>query len=151
MDYRALGRTGMRVSVLGLGCGGFGGIGSAPELFGKGEDKQTAFALMNHAWDAGINYFDTADSYGGGASERMIGAWLKERNVRDPIISTKVFYALTEGPQDRSLSQRHIMEAVAGSLRRRQSDHIDRSVTIEPNRATTIAETMQTMNAHIQT
>src|SRR5256885_10740515 len=116
MDYRALGRTGMRVSVLGLGCGGFGGIGSAPELFGKGEDKQTAFALMNHAWDAGINYFDTADSYGGGASERMIGAWLKERNVRDPIISTKGFYALAEGPVDRGLSRGHIIEAVEGSL-----------------------------------
>src|SRR5206468_4334342 len=98
MEYRALGRTGMRVSVLGLGCGGFGGIGSASELFGKGEDKQTAFALMNHAWDAGINYFDTADSYGGGASERMIGGWLRERKVRDRLIlSTKVLYALGEG------------------------------------------------------
>ena len=150
MDYRALGRTGMRVSVLGLGCGGFGGIGSAPELFGKGEDKQTAFALMNHAWDAGINYFDTADSYGGGASERMIGAWLKERNVRDPIISTKVFYALAEGPVDRSLSRRHIMEAVDGSLRRLQRDHIDLYVTMEPDPATPIEETLQTMNDLMQ-
>jgi len=131
MDYRALGRTGMRVSVLGLGCGGFGGIGSAPELFGKGEDKQTAFALMNHAWDAGINYFDTADSYGGGASERMIGAWLKERNVR-------------------SLSRRHIMEAVDGSLRRLQRDHIDLYVTMEPDPATPIEETLQTMNDLMQ-
>src|SRR2546421_6924498 len=110
MDYRALGRTGMRVSVLGLGCGGFGGIGSAPELFGKGEDKQTAFALMNHAWDAGINYFDTADSYGGGAAERMIGAWLKERNVPDRIISAQAFYALPDGPVGRGLSRRHIMQ-----------------------------------------
>src|SRR2546423_6052348 len=135
MDYRALGRTGMRVSVLGLGCGGFGGIGSAPELFGKGEDKQTAFALMNHAWDAGINYFDTADSYGGGASERMIGAWLKERNVRDPIISTKVFYALAEGPVDRSLSRRHIMEAGGGSLRRPQRGHIDLYRALGPDPA----------------
>src|SRR5437588_3126738 len=150
MDYRALGRPGMRVSVLGLGCGGFGGIGSAPELFGKGEDKQTAFALMNHAWDAGINYFDTADSYGGGASERMIGAWLKERNVRDPIISTKVFYALAEGPVDRSLSRRHIMEAVDGSLRRLQRDHIDLYVTMEPDPATPIEETLQTMNDLMQ-
>src|SRR5207253_4408491 len=146
MEYRALGRTGMRVSVLGLGCGGFGGIGSAPELFGKGEDKQTAFALMNHAWDAGINYFDTADSYGGGASERMIGDWLKERKVRDPIISTKVFYAVAEGPQDRSLSRRHIMEAIEGSLRRLQTDHIDLYVTMEPDPATPIEETLQTMN-----
>src|SRR2546427_12786691 len=106
MEYRALGRTGMRVSVLGLGCGGFGGIGSAPELFGKGEDKQAAFALMNRAWDAGINYFDTADSYGGGASERMIGAWLQGRNVPDPIISAQGVYALAERPADRCLSRR---------------------------------------------
>src|SRR3989475_9338490 len=146
MEYRALGRTGMRVSVLGLGCGGFGGIGSAPELFGKGEDKQAAFALMNYAWDAGINYFDTADSYGGGASERMIGAWLKERKVRDPIISTKVCYALAEGPKDRSLSRRHIMEAVDGSLRRLQMDHIDLYVTMEPDPATPIEETLEAMN-----
>src|SRR5256886_14539126 len=93
MDYRALGRTGMRVSVLGLGCGGFGGIGSAPELFGKGEDKQTAFALMNHAWDAGINYFDTADSYGGGVPARDFGGSLQEGSVRDLIISPKGYCA----------------------------------------------------------
>ena len=151
MEYRALGRTGMRVSVLGLGCGGFGGIGSASELFGKGEDKQTAFALMDHAWDAGINYFDTADSYGGGASERMIGGWLRERKVRDRLIlSTKVFYALTEGPQDRSLSRRHIMAAVDGSLRRLQTDHIDLYVTMEPDPATPVEETLQTMNDLMQ-
>src|SRR3989442_7196247 len=124
MEYRALGRTGMRVSVLGLGCGGFGGIGSAPELFGKGEDKQAAFALMNYAWDAGINYFDTADSYGGGASERMIGAWLKGRKVRDPIISTKVFYALAQAPKGRSLFRRPIMEAGECRLRRLPTDHV---------------------------
>src|SRR3984893_505437 len=99
MQYRAFGRTGMKVSVLGMGCGGFGGVGSAPELFGKGEDKATAFALMDRAWDAGINYFDTADSYGGGVSERIIGAWLQERKVRDRLVlSTKGFYAIAAGP-----------------------------------------------------
>src|ERR671923_3063909 len=121
MEYRPFGRTGMRVSVLGLGCGGFGGVGSVPELFEKGEDRQPAFALMNYAVDAGINSFDTADSYGGGESERDIGAWLKERRLRDQIIlSTKVLYAMPEGPSDRSLSRRHIMQAIAGSLRRLQ-------------------------------
>src|SRR5437667_4698292 len=73
MEYRSFGRTGMRVSVVGLGCGGFGGIGSVPELFGKGEDKASAFALMDRAWAAGINYFDTADSYGGGFRGRLSG------------------------------------------------------------------------------
>src|SRR2546423_13999371 len=102
MDYRALGRTGMRVSVLGLGCGGFGGIGSAPELFGKGEDKQTAFALMNHAWDAGINYFDTADSYGGGGPRRGLGACRAESHRGHPLLSTQAVSPAVGG----SLGQR---------------------------------------------
>jgi aryl-alcohol dehydrogenase-like predicted oxidoreductase len=147
MEYRLFGRTGMRVSVLGLGCGGFGGVGSAPELFGKGEDKAAAFALMDRAWDAGINYFDTADSYGGGVSETIIGAWLKERKVRDKLVlSTKVFYAIAEGPNDRSLSRRHIMDAVDGSLRRLQTDYLDLYVIMEPDPATPVEETLQTMN-----
>ncbi len=147
MEYRLLGRTGMRVSVLGLGCGGFGGVGSAPELFGKGEDKETAFALMNHAWEMGINYFDTADSYGGGVSETIIGAWLKERKLRDRLIlSTKVGYALAEGPHDQGLSRRHLVHAVEGSLRRLQTDHIDLYVTMEPDPNTAIEETLQAMN-----
>ena len=147
MEYRQFGRTGMRVSVLGLGCGGFGGVGSAPELFGKGEDQATAFALMDHAVESGINYFDTADSYGGGASERMIGAWLKERKNRESIVlSTKVFYAIAEGPNDRSLSRRHIEAAIEGSLRRLQTDYVDLYVIMEPDPATPVEETLQVMN-----
>ncbi len=147
MEYRTFGRTGMHVSVLGLGCGGFGGIGSAPELFGKGEDKAAAFALMDRAWDNGINYFDTADSYGGGVSETIIGAWLKERKLRDQLVlSTKVFYAIPEGPNDRSLSRRHITQAIEGSLRRLQTDYVDLYVIMEPDPATPVEETLQTMN-----
>ena len=137
----------MQVSVLGLGCGGFGGVGSAPELFGKGEDKAAAFALMDHAWESGINYFDTADSYGGGVSETIIGAWLKERKLRDKLVlSTKVFYAIAEGPNDRSLSRRHITQAIEGSLRRLQTDYVDLYVIMEPDPSTPVEETLQTMN-----
>jgi aryl-alcohol dehydrogenase-like predicted oxidoreductase len=137
----------MHVSVLGLGCGGFGGVGSTPELFGKGENKAEAFALMNHAWESGINYFDTADSYGGGVSERTIGEWLKERKLRDKLVlSTKVFYAIAEGPNDRSLSRRHITQAIDGSLRRLQTDHVDLYVIMEPDPSTPVEETLQTMN-----
>src|SRR5256885_12571646 len=82
MEYRAFGRTGMRVSVVGVGCGGFGGIGSVPELFGKGEDKASAFALMDRAWDVGINYFDTADSYGGGRSEAILRGQVEKGRQR---------------------------------------------------------------------
>ena len=141
----------MRVSVLGLGCGGFGGVGSAPELFGKGEDKVTAFALMDRAWDAGINYFDTADSYGGGVSETIIGVWLKQRKVRDQLVlSTKVFYAVADGPSDRSLSRRHITQAIDGSLRRLQTDYVDLYVIMEPDPSTPVEETLQTMNELMQ-
>jgi aryl-alcohol dehydrogenase-like predicted oxidoreductase len=147
MEYRHFGRTGIQVSVLGLGCGGFGGVGSAPELFGKGEDKATAFALMDRAWEAGINYFDTADSYGGGLSETIIGEWLRQRKLRDRLVlSTKVGYAVPGGPNDQGLSRRHLIEAVDGSLRRLQTDYIDVYVTMEPDPATPIAETLQTMN-----
>ena len=147
MEYRDFGRTGMRVSVLGLGCGGFGGVGSAPELFGKGEDRRTAFALMNQAVELGINYFDTADSYGGGESERTIGAWLKQRKGRDQLVlSTKVFYPIAEGPNDRSLSRRHIMQAIDGSLRRLETDYVDLYVTMEPDPETPEEETLTAMN-----
>lgn len=137
----------MHVSVLGLGCGGFGGVGSAPELFGKGEDQAAAFAIMDRAWESGINYFDTADSYGGGVSETIIGAWLKERKLRDKLVlSTKVFYAIAEGPNDRSLSRRHITQAIEGSLRRLQTDYVDLYVIMEPDPSTPVEETLQTMN-----
>jgi aryl-alcohol dehydrogenase-like predicted oxidoreductase len=143
MEYRLFGRTGMRVSVLGLGCGGFGGVGSAPELFGKGDDQQTAFAVMDRAFDLGINYFDTADSYGGGFSETTIGAWLKERRVRDQLVlSSKVWYAMAEGPTDEGLSRRHIIQAIEGSLRRLQTDHLDLYVPMYADPDTPVEETL---------
>src|SRR5204862_7301544 len=77
MDYRRLGSTGLRISRLGLGCGNFGGIGSAPAFFGMGETEAQACDLMDRAFDAGINFFDTANAYGGGLSETYIGRWLK--------------------------------------------------------------------------
>src|ERR1700674_2701675 len=82
MDYRRVGSTGLRISRLGLGCGNFGGVGSAPAFFGMGETEAQAFELMDRASDAGINFFDTADAYGGGRSEEFIGRWLKARGSR---------------------------------------------------------------------
>src|SRR5437899_622521 len=88
MDYRRLGSTGLKVSRLGLGCGNFGGIGSAPEFFGMGENEAQAFALMDRAFDAGINFFDTANAYGGGRSESCIGKWLRAKGsaVREQLL-----------------------------------------------------------------
>src|SRR3954452_23913688 len=69
MERAYLGATGIRVSRIILGCGNFGGLGSAPAFFGRGETKEEAFAIMDAARDAGITTFDTADAYGGGRSE----------------------------------------------------------------------------------
>src|SRR3954453_23213152 len=71
--------AGIEVSRIILGCGNFGGIGSAPELFGQGETQDEAFAILDAAWAAGITTFDTADAYGGGRSEAYLGAWLASR------------------------------------------------------------------------
>src|SRR6266540_4466072 len=106
MDYRRLGSTGLRISRLGLGCGNFGGVGSAPAFFGMGETEAQAFELMDRAWAAGITAFDTADAYGGGRSESWIGDWLRTKGaeVRDRIVlSTKTFNPMDEG-EDRGLA-----------------------------------------------
>jgi len=66
VKYVSLGKTGVKVSAVLLGCGNFGGIGSAPAFFGKGESEEEAAAIMDAAFAAGINVFDTADAYGGG-------------------------------------------------------------------------------------
>ncbi len=94
MQYVTLGRTGVKISRLGLGCGSFGGLGSDPRFFGKGQSETEAFALMDRAYEMGINFFDTADTYGGGRSESIIGSWLKTKSsdVRQQIlVSSKVF------------------------------------------------------------
>ena len=149
MRYTNLGRTGLKVSVVGLGCGNFGGIGSAPAFFGKGETEEEAFALMDAAWELGINFFDTADAYGGGRSETWIGNWLKAKGsaVRDQIIvSSKVFNPVGEGPNDRGLSRRHIFWQVDSSLRRLGVDHLDMYLIHEPDPQTPLEETLRALD-----
>ena len=82
IERRPLGRSELTVPRIALGCGNFGGVGSAPELFGQGLSDDQAFELMDAAWELGIDYFDTADAYGGGRSERAIGRWIASRGVR---------------------------------------------------------------------
>jgi aryl-alcohol dehydrogenase-like predicted oxidoreductase len=128
MEYRRLGTTGLKVSRLGLGCGNFGGVGSAPEFYGMGESEPEAFALMDRALEAGINFFDTADAYGGGRSETFIGRWLegKGSHVRDQLLlSSKVFNPVGPGPNDRGLSRRHIARQIDASLSRLRTDRLD--------------------------
>src|SRR6266487_5539354 len=96
MERRQLGGTDIEVSRVVLGCGNFGGIGSAPEFFGQGENREEAFALMDAAWEMGLRWFDTADAYGGGRSETYIGNWRTASGHR-PQVTTKTFNPMEEG------------------------------------------------------
>jgi aryl-alcohol dehydrogenase-like predicted oxidoreductase len=124
-----------------LGCGNFGGIGSAPELFGQGESREEACALMDAAWAAGVTVFDTAASYGGGRSERWVGEWRGERGA-SVTLSTKVFWSVTGDPADRGLSHDRILRELDGSLARMQAERVDMYLTHEPDDETPIAETL---------
>jgi aryl-alcohol dehydrogenase-like predicted oxidoreductase len=148
MEYRRLGSTGVKVSRLGLGCGNFGGIGSAPAFFGMGENEEQAAVLMDRAFDAGITLFDTANAYGGGRSEAYIGSWLARKGpaVRDQLVlSSKVFNAVGAGPNDRGLSRRHILQQVDASLRRLRTDRLDLYLIHEPDPETPADETFEAL------
>ena len=145
MEYTRLGSTGLKISRLGLGCGNFGGIGSAPEFFGMGESEAQAFALMDRAFDAGMNFFDTANAYGGGRSETYIGNWLKTKGStvsQRLLLSSKVFNRVGPGPNDRGLSRRHILQQVDESLARLQTDRLDMYLIHEPDPETPLEETL---------
>jgi aryl-alcohol dehydrogenase-like predicted oxidoreductase len=149
MDYRRLGSTGLRISRLGLGCGNFGGIGSAPAFFGMGETEAQAFDLMDRAFDAGINFFDTANAYGGGRSEAYIGRWLQMKGpaVRQQLLlSSKVFNPVGPGPNDRGLSRRHVLQQVDQSLARLQTDRLDMYLIHEPDPETALDETLRALD-----
>ena len=120
MEQRALGRSGVAVTRVVLGCGNFGGIGSKPSLFGQGTTRDEALRLLDAAWDLGITTLDTADAYGGGRSETYIGEWLRTKgsDVRDRVvIVTKTFNPIAEGA-DRGLSRARIRRQVGTSLER---------------------------------
>lgn len=143
MRYHRMGLTDLDVSVIALGCGNFGGIGSIPELFGRGDDEATAFALMDAAREHGITLFDTANSYGGGRSEEWIGRWLASRGGREDIVlTTKVRNRVGPDPADEGLSARHIREQIDASLRRLGTDRVDLYLAHEPDPGVPIAETL---------
>jgi aryl-alcohol dehydrogenase-like predicted oxidoreductase len=120
MQYAHLGRTGLKVSRLCLGTMNFGPQTSEPD----------SFAIMDKALEVGVNFFDTANRYGGrlgaGTTEQIIGRWLAQGGRREQIVlATKVYGAMGEGQNDRGLSAYHIRQACEDSLRRLQTDHID--------------------------
>ena len=116
--------AGIEVSRIILGCGNFGGIGSAPELFGRGESQDEAFAILDAAWEAGITTFDTADAYGGGRSETYLGAWLASRRPEGAVVATKTFNPMDAGA-DHGLAPDRVRRQLDSSLRRLGLERVD--------------------------
>ena len=114
MRYRNMGRTGLKVSEVCLGT----------MTFGHGTDERASKEIVDLAFDSGVNFFDTANTYGDGASEVLLGNALKGRR-RDAVVATKVFNPFGPGPNDSGMSRVHIMNAVEDSLRRLQTDYLD--------------------------
>jgi aryl-alcohol dehydrogenase-like predicted oxidoreductase len=146
MTHRHLGRSGLLVSRIGLGTMNFGYL----------VNEASSFAVMDAAIDAGINFFDTADVYGGpqsadmkkgyGIAEQTVGRWLQRSGRRDDIVlATKVYQPMGLGPNDRRLSAYHIRRACEASLRRLQTDHIDLYQMHHVDRATPWEEIWQAM------
>jgi aryl-alcohol dehydrogenase-like predicted oxidoreductase len=123
-----------------LGCGNFGGVGSAPEFFGQGLTEDQALELMDAAWSAGIEHFDTADAYGGGRSERAIGRWIRSRGVR-PRLTTKTFNPMLAGA-DHGLAPDRISRQLRSSLDRLGVDRVDLYLAHDYDPAVPLAETL---------
>ncbi|HWJ45817.1 MAG TPA: aldo/keto reductase [Gaiellaceae bacterium] len=144
MERRPLGMSGVEVSRIVLGCGNFGGIGSAPELFGHGESDEEAFDLMDAAWGLGITTFDTADAYGGGRSERAIGKWIASRGYR-PEITTKTYNPMEAG-QDHGLGRSRVIRQLEASLDRLGLDRVDAYFAHAFDLDTPLEEVVQTFD-----
>jgi aryl-alcohol dehydrogenase-like predicted oxidoreductase len=114
MNYKQLGRTGLRVSPICVGC----------MTFGREIDEGAAVPIIAHALDAGINFFDTANTYAGGKSEEIVGRALKSARDR-VVIATKFANPVGDGPNERGASRRSVMAAIDVSLRRLQTDYVD--------------------------
>jgi aryl-alcohol dehydrogenase-like predicted oxidoreductase len=150
MKYNTLGNTGLLVSELCLGTMTFGGKGFWKNIGAL--DQSAAEALVKASLEAGINFFDTADVYSEGESEKMLGQALKNLNVarKDVVIATKVFGRVGPGRNDVGASRGHIMDAVEASLRRLQTDHIDLYQIHGNDAVTPIEETLGALDTLVQ-
>ncbi|HYK72216.1 MAG TPA: aldo/keto reductase, partial [Pseudoneobacillus sp.] len=116
MEYRRLGRTGLKVSEISLGSW---------LTYGGYVEKQNATASIDKAFDLGINFFDTANVYKRGEAEIVVGQALKNYARDSYVLATKAFWPMGEGPNDRGLSRKHITEQCHASLKRLDTDYVD--------------------------
>ncbi|MGF2686276.1 aldo/keto reductase [Marinobacter sp. DUT-3] len=151
LRLRTLGNSGLFVSELCLGTMTFGGGDDMWGLIGQLQQEQ-ADELMKTALEAGINFIDTANVYGGGASERIVGQSLKNLDVRreDVVLATKVLGPMGDGPNARGASRGHIMSECKASLQRLQTDYIDLYQIHGFDPATPMEETLEALNTLVQ-
>jgi aryl-alcohol dehydrogenase-like predicted oxidoreductase len=143
MEYRTLGRSGLRVSVLTMGTMTFGGEGPFANVGTTGVDE--ARRQVDMGLDAGINLIDTADVYSGGRSEEILGEVLRGR--RDQVlVATKVRMGMGPGPNDAGLSRHHVISGCEASLRRLGTDHIDLYQVHEWDGQTPLEETLEALD-----
>jgi voltage-dependent potassium channel beta subunit len=138
MEYRPLGRCGTKVSVFGLG--GWTTFGESVT------DRKTVDRVLRTAFDAGVNFFDIADAYARGEAERVMGEVLSQFPRHELVISSKTFYAMSDDPNDRGLSRKHIMESVDKSLKRIGTDYLDVYFCHRFDKNTPIEETARAMD-----
>ncbi len=134
MEYRKLGKWGAKVSTLGLGT---------YLTIGFTTDEKTSDAMIRKAYEAGINYFDTANAYNKGGAEKALGKHVAELPRSDLFILTKVWAPMGEGPNDRGLSAKHIREQCDASLKRLNMDYVDCYMCHRPDPDTSLEETIR--------
>src|SRR5918995_45345 len=143
MDYVALGRTGLKVSKICLGMMTYGTPDWRPWVL----DEETSRPFVKRALEHGITFFDTADMYSLGVSEEVTGRALKGLMRRDQmVIATKVFWPMGDGPNDRGLSRKHLLDAIDGSLRRLGTEYVDLYQIHRWDYATPFEETLRALD-----
>ncbi|MFW6348060.1 MAG: potassium channel beta subunit family protein [Cyclonatronaceae bacterium] len=142
MEYRYLGRSGLKVSALSFGSW---------VTFGEQVDTTLAYEQMKTAYDAGVNFFDNAEAYEGGASEEIMGDVIKKAGWKrsDLVLSTKIFWG-GDGPNDNGLSFKHIKEGTEAALRRLKVDYVDLNFCHRPDLHTPLEETVRAMDQMIR-
>lgn len=144
MEYVNLGKTGLKVSRIGLGCMGFGGNRGGITAKTKEAD---ALPIIKHALDLGINFFDTANYYSLGESEEILGKAIQAYGNRDEVVlATKLYYPMREGANAKGLSRKAIFNEVEHSLKRLQTDYIDLYIIHRWDYTTPIEEVMEALN-----
>ncbi|ABR30025.1 alcohol dehydrogenase [Thermosipho melanesiensis] len=136
MNYRKVGKWGLKISELSLGSW---------LTFGNQLDISAAKEIVREAFKQGINFFDTAEAYANGMAESMLGEVFKEFRRSDIVVSTKIFWG-GNGPNDRGLSRKHIIEGTFASLKRLQLDYVDIVYCHRPDPETPIEETVLAMD-----